>query len=414
MKPSLIRVRSEAGQLWPTWLEPRLLSLAMRGSIQKRGKSSWRVRAYVGVDDATGTKRTVSRTVRGTKRDAEEVMHRLLLEVGDGRYISSPSLTVGDLLDQWWSVKRPTLSPSTARDWDSCLRLHVRPHVGGVALHKFRAIDMDRLYAKLAKCGVGSPRVRRAHTILSTAFAQAVRWEMIAFNPALSASPPEVREREVRPPDPTELTTFFKSLENDDADLAMFAWLAAFTGARRGELCALRWSDVDLVEASLLLSRAIVDGGGALVEKDTKTHQVRRIALGVETVARLETYRELLDERATACRTKLLPRAFVFSFEVDGSRPWRPDTTTHRFIKARRRVGLSDAVRLHDLRHFLATRMITSGVDVRTVSGRLGHRRTSTTVDRYAAFVPATDREAAGSFEASVLRGGGASGLTAR
>ena len=80
IRPSLIGVRSEAGQLWPTWLEPRLLSLAMRGSIQKRGKSSWRVRAYVGVDDATGTKRTVSRTVRGTKRDAEEVMHRLLLE----------------------------------------------------------------------------------------------------------------------------------------------------------------------------------------------------------------------------------------------------------------------------------------------------------------------------------------------
>lgn len=379
--------------------------VGMRGSIQKRGKSSWRVRAYVGVDEKTGTKRTVSRTVRGTKREAEEVLHRLLLEVGDGRYISSPSLTVGDLLDQWWPIKKPSLSPSTARDWDSCLKLHIKPHVGTVSLHKFRTIDMDRLYAKLGKAGVGAPRIKRVHTILSTAFAQAVRWEMIAFNPALSASPPEVREREIRPPDPEALTAFFKTLEDDDPDLAMFAWLAAFTGARRGELCALRWSDVDFVDKSLLLSRAIVDGGGALVEKDTKTHQVRRIALGKETVVRLKTYRMLVESRAGASRVELSPDAHIFSFEVDGSRPWRPDTTTHRFIKARRRFGLSDKVRLHDLRHFIATRMISSGVDVRTVSGRLGHRRTSTTVDRYAAFVPAADRKAAGSFETSVLNG---------
>jgi integrase len=378
----------------------------MRGSIQKRGSSSWRVRAYVGVNEETGTKRTVSRTVRGTKREAEEVLHRLLLEVGDGRYVSSSSITVGDLLDQWWPIKRPTLSPSTARDWDSCLRLHIRPQVDGVAMHRFRAIEMDRLYAKLAKSRVGAPRIRRVHTILSTAFAQAVRWEMIAANPALSASPPELRGREVHPPDPDKLTSFFKTVEEDDPDLAMFAWLAAFTGARRGELCALRWPDVDFVGASLLLSRAIVDGGGVLVEKDTKTHQMRRIALGDETLARLRTYQMLLEARASECRTKLASDAFVFSFEVDGSRPWRPDTTTHRFIKARRRAGFSDAVRLHDLRHFLATRMISSGVDVRTVSGRLGHRRTSTTVDRYAAFVPATDREAAGLLETSVLNGG--------
>ncbi|HUF33740.1 MAG TPA: tyrosine-type recombinase/integrase [Acidimicrobiales bacterium] len=373
----------------------------MRGSLEKRGRSSWRVRVYIGADPVTGTKRTVSRTVVGSKRDAEDVLNRLLLEAGDGRHLAS-GLTVGDLLDQWWPMKRPTLSPTTARDWDSCLRLHVRPHVEGMPLHKFRAMDMDR-YKRLGEAGVGPQRVRRVHTILSTALGQAVRWEMIAANPALSASPPEVRERQVQPPSPAVVAAFYEGLEADDADLAMFVWLASFTGARRGELCALRWADIDLLDGSLLISRALVDGGGTLVEKDTKTHQSRRIALGHETVAKLVTYHDVAIERAAACGTSLRDEAFVFTNAVDGATPWWPDSVTHRFIRARRQADLPEGLRLHDLRHFLATRMISSGIDVRTVSGRLGHRRTSTTTDRYAAFVPAADRAAAAAFEEAFL-----------
>lgn len=219
-----------------------------------------------------GDQRTVSRTVAGSKRDAEDVLNRLLPEAGDGRHLAA-SLTVGDLLDQWWPMKRPTMSPSTARDWDSCLRLHVRPQVETMPLQKFRAMDMDRLYKRLGEAGVGPQRLRRVHTILSTALGQAVRWEMIAVNPALSASPPEVRERHVQPPSPAVVAAFYEDLEADDGDLAMFVWLASFTGARRGELCALRWADVELLDGSVLISRALVDGGGELLEKDTKTHQ---------------------------------------------------------------------------------------------------------------------------------------------
>ena len=374
----------------------------MRGSLEKRGKSSWRVRVYVGTDPVMGTKRTVSRTVAGSKRDAEDVLNRLLLEAGDGRHLAA-GLTVGDLLDQWWPMKRSTLSPTTARDWDSCLRLHLRPHVEAMPLHKFRAMDMDRLYKRLGESGVGPQRVRRVHTILSTALGQAVRWEMIAVNPALSASPPEVRERQVQPPSPAVVAAFYEGLEADDTDLAMFVWLAGFTGARRGELCALRWADIDLLDGSMLISRALVDGGGTLLEKDTKTHQSRRIALGRETVAKLVTYRDAAIERAAACGTSLRAEAFVFATSVDGGTPWRPDSATHRFIRSRRQADLPEGLWLHDLRHFLATRMISSGVDVRTVSGRLGHRRTSTTTDRYAAFVPAADRAAAAAFEESFL-----------
>ena len=359
------------------------------------------MRVYAGVYEDSGAKRTISRTVQGTKREAEEVLHRLLLEVGDGRHLPS-GVTVGDLLDQWWAIKRPTVSPTTARDWDSCLRLHIQPHLASLPLHKLRAMDLDRHYRRLLDAGVGPARVRRVHTVLSTALGQAVRWEMIVTNPALNASPPEVREREITPPEPDRLVAFQALVQAEDPELGMFIWLAAMTGARRGELCALRWSDVDLDDQSILIRRAIVDAGGRLVEKDTKTHQVRRIALGPDTAERLTAHRQLGEERASVCGGKLAPEAHVFAQDVPGLEPWRPDSTTHRFVDARRRAGLGDDVRLHDLRHFLATRMIAAGIDVRTVSGRLGHRRTSTTTDRYAAFVPAADRLAADGFEAAL------------
>jgi len=263
-------------------------------------------------------------------------------------------------------------------------------------------MDLDRLYRRLLDAGVAPPRVRRVHTVLSTALGQAVRWEMIVSNPALNASPPELREREIVPPEPERLVAFQAQVQGEDPELGMFIWLAAMTGARRGELCALRWADVDLDDQSVLIKRAIVDAGGSLVEKDTKTHQVRRIAIGADTGERLMAHRQQYEERASLFGVRLAADARVFASDPQGLEPWRPDSMTHRFVDARRKAGLGDDVRLHDMRHFLATRMIAAGVDVRTVSGRLGHRRTSTTTDRYAAFVPASDRLAADGFEASL------------
>lgn len=338
--------------------------------------------------------------MRGTKREAEEALNRLLLEIGAGRELLS-GFTLGDLLDQWWPIKAASVSPTTRRDWESCLRLHVRPHLLERPLHKLRAADLDRLYRRLVDAGVSAPRVRRVHTVLSTALAQAVRWEMIAANPALSASPPMVRQREISPPSADEVIDFFSRLEADDEDLAVFVWLASATGARRGELCALRWASIDLEHASLLIERNIVDGDQGLVEKDTKTHQVRRLALGAATVKRLAAHRRAAQERALAC----------------GMRPMRtcsPPPWTGRFPGGRttQRTASSPPAAatawltacdcMTSATSWLPA-MIASGVDVRTLAGRLGHRRTSTTLDCYAAFLPAADRAAAESFEANLV-----------
>lgn len=119
------------------------------------------------------------------------------------------------------------------------------------------------------------------------------------------------------------------------------------------------------------------------MEKDTKTHSARRIALDVGTVDVLKAHRERGTARAEACGVRLPTSAHVFSADPDGARPWAPNDVTKDFIRLRKTVGL-DTVRLHDLRHFAATRLLAEGVPVRTVSGRLGHANAVTTLEVYA------------------------------
>jgi integrase len=177
--------------------------------------------------------------------------------------------------------------------------------------------------------------------------------------------------------------------------LATFVMLAASTGARRGELIALRWKHVDLRKGMLRIERGIVIGdGGALFEQGTKTHQSRRVTLDANTVAVLEAHHQRAQATAHTAGTRITDESFVFSHAVDGSTPWRPDSTTRAFRMLCDQAGVT-GVRLHDLRHYVATRLLVSGIDVRTVAGRLGHRNPATTLNVYAHFVPEADEEAA-------------------
>jgi integrase len=163
------------------------------------------------------------------------------------------------------------------------------------------------------------------------------------------------------------------------------------TGAHR----ALRWSDLDLPGKAATISRSVVETEHSeIVEKDTKTHASRRIALDVGTVDVLKTHRERCTARAAACDVMLPVTAHVFSRDPDGERPWVPNEVTKDFIRIRKTVKL-DTVRLHDLRHFAATRLLAAGVPVRTVSGRLGHANAATTLGVYAHFVEESDKDAA-------------------
>jgi integrase len=327
----------------------------MRGHLRKRG-NAWELRACAGIDPLTNRQKYVTRTFRGGKREAEEALARFVTEAAGGGHAAQDT-TVGDLIDEWLALAKRDLSPTTARGYDWIVKTYIRPSFGKMPLARLRASQLDRFYGQLREKGgqdgkpLSAATVRQVHAIVRRALQQGVRWGWIKENPAAMASPPRVRSAQLTPPEPADVVALIEAANAEDPDLGCFLHLAATSGARRGELCGLRWADLDLKAGAMTISRNVVEGPDGVVEKDTKTHASRRIALDPDTVAVIEGHRYRMTNRATACGARATNEAHVFSVDPDGDRPWTPNEVTKRFIRLRKKENL-DAVRLHDLRHF--------------------------------------------------------------
>jgi len=372
----------------------------MRGHIQQRGKHSWRVKVFVG-RDASGVRRYLQRTVRGTRRDAERELARVVVEVDEGRHAAAAPMSFDELLDRWLDVKRRTVEANTMASYEWIARKYVRPALGDRRVASLRALDLDGLYADLHARGLSPRTVRICHTVARQSLEQARRWGLIARNPAVDATPPPQRRREITPPTVAQVQQLIAAADAEDPDFGVYLWVLAATGCRRGEACALRWTDVDLERGEIVIRRSMAHVGDGLVEKDTKTHQGRRLAIDEATMALLRAHRLRVRERWLALGERLLDDAFLFG-DADG-RPWRPDVCTNRFTRLRAGLGLH-RVRLHDLRHFVATVLGEAGHPLATISDRLGHGDKATTLNLYTHAFPATDQRAA-AYLGSLLTG---------
>lgn len=361
----------------------------MSGTLRPGQKvGTWELRVSLGSDPLTGKYRQLSRTFKGSRRDAQKALAELVTQVAnDGHQLGGNDATVADLLAQWLDLVNDRLSPLTMRNYRAYSRRYLVDGIGRKQVRKVTARDLDKLYQALSRERGLSPRtVRQAHAILRGAFAQAVRWGWVRTNPAASASPPKVHKTDVHPPSPEVAVKLIRAAEEMEPAFGLYLRLAAATGARRGELCALRWSDVDLANATLVVARNLIEPeGGGWIEKDTKTHQARRVSLDPVTVGALRASRH----------PDVRDNGFVFSTDATGAEPWLPHHQTHRFEKLCRQQGVK-GVRLHDLRHMHATQLLGANIDVRTVAGRLGHANAATTLGVYAQFLETRDRDAAG------------------
>lgn len=392
------------GLCFVTTVSPRIVHggtlTVMRGTVRRRG-NGWQALVKVR-DSQSGEWKQMSAT-RPTKAAAEQWLRATLSRFGDAASVAHDA-TVGELLTAWFDMASGDWSPSTRRQTVSVVEAHLRPRWDDVKVKKVRAVDIDIWMNDLRKKRAASTVVR-IFGVLRLAFEQAVRWDWVPVNPCDNARPPKQKRAQIKPPSIDELIALLNAAREHDPDVGAFVHLAAATGARRGELCALRWSAVDLDAGTVRIAEAVVIGEGDLaVLKDTKTGNVRRLTLDAGTVATLREHRARCAERALACGSSLPHTAFLFSLDADGSRPWRPDHATKQFERVRVKADI-DGVRLHDLRHYQATRLLTSGVDLATVAGRLGHANGGkTTLAIYAHFLEHADRAAADVIGADLTR----------
>jgi len=369
----------------------------VRGHLEPRGSGTWRAKVFLG-RDANGRQRYLTRTVHGTKREADAQLRQLILEAGLAHETSNA--TFSDLAAKWLELTSETLSPSTLREYRRLLAKIILPQFGSFKVRAIRPSDLDTFYASLRRRGVSGRRplsaqsVHHVHALIRRLLNQAMKWDWILANPAINASPPRVDPVELEVPDVETVTQIINFAEERNPDIACFLRLAAVTGARRGELCAIRWHDFDR-KGILSIKHSIVDGrNDELIEKGTKTHASRRVVIDALTLRVIDAQRERSEERSKECGRKFSRNNFVFASSPDGSMPWRPHRVTLAFKRLCDELGFS-GVRLHDFRHFTATQMLAAGVPVKTVAGRLGHANAATTLNVYAHALESSDVEAA-------------------
>jgi len=375
--------------------------------MRRRGKDSWELRVYWGIDRSTRRQRWITKTVHGTQRFARGQLEDLMAEAGRARVRAG---TLADLLDLWFESASPGWAATTVSHTRSIIDCHLKPDLGHLDVVKLTTEDIDDFYGHLRRAGGRDGRplapgtVARVHGVLHRALGQAVRWDWIWMNPASNATAPRVPPADVRPPSPQQVAVLLDWTRRRDPPLFCFLRLAVSTGARRSQLLALRWGVVDEEWTAVAFTRALVMGANGAELRATKTHRTYRVELDTETFDVLMAHRSDAEARAQELGLELASDSFVFSSHPDGSKPWLPNWLTKRFISVRRAAGLPH-FRLHDLRHFMASEMLAAGVPIATVSQRLSHARASTTLNVYAHSVPGGDRAAAETLAAIVASG---------
>lgn len=325
-----------------------------------------------------------------TRTEAVQRAAELLVDLGGtlGRF--NEHVTVAVVFSSHAAANTDRWSPQYATDFT---RITSRLPAEFLEQHpaKVTAADISALYRRLATQGMSPHRLQRLHGFISGAFRRAAVHGWVRTNPATGVTPPPPAPADLVVPSEQQVAAIVNAAPVGPHRL--FVRLAAITGARRGELVGLQWSDLDVARAEIVIRRArSLDGTGRPFTSTGKTgrrgHRVLAIDPATVAMAAVEQARQ--DALAEANR--LDPPVWVFSHD-GGVTPWPPDYGTEVFTAARSAAGVT-GVRLHDFRHHVATTMLQAGESPIDVAGQLGDT-VPTVLRTYAHYLPGRGRDAA-------------------
>jgi integrase len=353
-------------------------------TVRERKPGVWEVRAFTGRDER-GRPTQISRTVRGTKKDAQRVAAELTVRP----VTRAASATVAELLTQWVEQNETTWAASTRRDNHGRAAAVLADPLAKMPISRLSVADIERWHTRMRRAGVGPLAIKNRHTVLRAALSQAVRWGWLSFNVAATARLTHAKRLPRASMSAEEVRRVLDAAAGFDPAAALALRIAAVAGARRAELAALRWSDLSAdrltIDSAIETERHGRRGdpmAPTLTDAPTKTANRRVVVLDAATVEAIEAL--MVD------RQHLGP--WMLS---DTEEPLNPDRVGAWWRRARKAAGIDPGWRLHDLRHWSATVAITGGHDVRTVAHRLGHADASMTLRVYAHAIRATDEAVA-------------------
>lgn len=366
----------------------------MRGNLIERRPGYWQLRIYTGVDPVTGKKREKSEGFSGNKRAAEKALRDFIARYEDGQVVADTKGTVGHLMSKYLELcETRGRSPTTMVGYRS-IAAAIRKELGEVPLDDLDAERIDTYYAKLVDGGMSPARLRHYHRFLSSCLNQAVKWGWLLRNPAKNASPPSVVRKAINMPETEDVARLLAAArEAELEELATAFWLLSALGVRRGELCGLRWADLD--GRTLTVRRSVTDVGGRLTVKGTKTNREREVTVDYPTLRLLVDHRRGMRNAAEAAGVGLDPSSYILAnqdLDLRGQIPWRPARLTLALSRLRERAGYTG--RLHDLRHGNISGMLLDGVDVVTAATRAGHS-TAVALEVYGHSTRTSERAAA-------------------
>lgn len=382
----------------------------MAGSIKAipGKKGVWEIR-YDSEDPATGVRKQHKRRFKGTKPQADKYLTEIQNQVNRGEYNDLGNITLREYLNKWKDEYcKPSLAFKTFESYTGIIDNYVLPFMGGVKLTNLKPAQIQDYYALMMKNktsegkGLSSTSVLYHHRVIREALSHAVKLGYIFYNPADRVKPPRKNKPEMKTMSIEQAQSALEAYKSHRLFLPFL--LAIKTGMRQGEICGLRWENIDLKNGTIYVTHSLQRQGKELVLKEPKTKKSKRsIPIPADVVAILKGFRKQQAEDKLASKKVYNPRGFVCAWE-DG-RPFEPDWVSKEWRrildydkiqaeKEQRPSHFPDGVRFHDLRHTHATILLSQGVSLKVVQERLGHESITTTGDIYAHVTPAMSREA--------------------
>ena len=380
----------------------------LRKRINKNGSVSYQLTAEGERDTFSGKRERKYKTVTGTKKQAEAELRKMISDLESGNVSAPSAIKLAVWMDTWLNSYLPDIEQTTRDDYEDKINLYIKPALGHLPLKSIKNEDIQTWINNLKNKGVhpnykglGPKTIRNVYNLLNPALEKAVVSGKIPRNPCIGTKLPKMQKYQAQV---YTMADVQKALSvADDLSTYLMILLGAYVGLRRGEMAALQWKNVDLVNQMITISQNRVHTKNGVIQKSPKTQAGNRnIAIGQFEASALRDAKNVYDD---AVRNNPGFKDLDYVLFQENGDPFHPDSLTQKWERFIAKYHLSH-IRLHDLRHSNATAMIAAGINARVVQNRLGHSHVSVTLGTYTHVLPEMDKDAADKLNQAMLSTG--------